>query len=59
MYKEDNFLRDENDLIISVDEIIANAIKRCEQSDNSCSPDAEPLEQGKDELPRYQVEKEM
>ena len=59
MYKEDNFLRDENDLISSVDEIIASATKRCEQSDNSSSPDAESLAEGKDEPPRYQVEKEL
>lgn len=51
--------RDENDLIVSVYEIIAVATKRRKQSDNSSSPDAEPLEQGKDEPPRYQVEKEM
>lgn len=61
MCREDNMICNENDWGFLVDELITDATKRREQSDtdNSSSPDAEPLEQGKDEPPRYQVEKEM
>ena len=61
MGREDNMICNENDLGFLVDELITDATKRHKQSDadNSGSPDTEPLEQGKDEPPRYQVEKEM
>lgn len=58
MCKEVKFLRDENDLIISVDEIIADATKRLEKIDTTTnsSSDDESLVLEKDELPRYLAE---
>ncbi len=58
MCKEVKFLRDENDLIISVDEIIADATKRLEKMDTTTnsSSDDESLVLEKDELPRYPAE---
>ena len=61
MCREDNMICNENDLGFLVDELITDATKRYKQSDadNSGSSDADPLDQRKDEPPRYQVEKEM
>ena len=58
MCKEVKFLRDENDLIIFVDEIIADATKRLEKMDTTTnsSSDDESLVLEKDELPRYPAE---
>ena len=60
MCRDGNVLRDENNLIVYVEELIADATQRRKPTgaDNGGSPDADPLDQRKDEPPRYQVEKE-
>ena len=61
MCSEDNMICNENDRGFLVDALLTDVTKRSEQSDadNSGSPDADPLDQRKDEPPRYQVEKEL
>ena len=58
MCRDGNVLRDENNLIVYVEELIANATKRAEKVDTTTnsSSDDESLVLEKDELPRYSAE---